>query len=283
MPDGATPHDAWEALKEKTGKSPEDFYKALDKKKGQSESNDFFEHAEEEVRNEKKEELSMEELSLKDEFFKEFKNTAEAWNCEYIEVGTKKYDNDSDIIKTIGGGDLTKGSCVSVTLAYIGSKAGFYVTDFRGGESRRFFAGRVFTNIIPTLTGVKSFDNDNVYEDFNGFKAAQEALEKVKNGKEYLFLSGEHITCVKKDDNEYKYLELQSPTSNGYKVLDQKALKERFGTKKARTLHGFKLQQRAVCIPLDEILQKRDALKYMLGYLNTNGKNEMKGADGYEK
>ena len=32
LPDGATPRDAWQALKEKTGKSPDDFYKELDGK-----------------------------------------------------------------------------------------------------------------------------------------------------------------------------------------------------------------------------------------------------------
>lgn len=66
LPDGATPRDAWEALKEKTGKSPDDFYKELDGGKGngkeihtedkkpvespkKTKSNDFFGRAEEEV------------------------------------------------------------------------------------------------------------------------------------------------------------------------------------------------------------------------------------------
>ena len=42
----------------------------------------------------------------------------------------KKLTND-EIIKRVGGGDLTKGSCSSLALTYAGNMAGLDVLDFR--------------------------------------------------------------------------------------------------------------------------------------------------------
>ena len=96
LPDGATPRDAWEALKEKTGKSPDDFYKELDGGKGngkeihtedkkpvespkKTKSNDFFERAEEEVQEEGQESApKQEEIAPTDSATKQERKTSYA-------------------------------------------------------------------------------------------------------------------------------------------------------------------------------------------------------------
>ena len=46
---------------------------------------------------------------------------------------------EKEIIERVSRGDETNGSCSSVALAYIGNKAGYDVSDFRGGKSEEFF------------------------------------------------------------------------------------------------------------------------------------------------
>ena len=44
------------------------------------------------------------------------------------------------IVNKLAGGDMTGGSCVSLALSYIGNRSGLDVTDYRGGESCKFFS-----------------------------------------------------------------------------------------------------------------------------------------------
>lgn len=64
----------------------------------------------------------------------------ESANVVYREVkDLPKTLTETEIIQKVGGGDLTKGSCSSLSFAYAGNKCGFDVLDFRDGQSRFIF------------------------------------------------------------------------------------------------------------------------------------------------
>lgn len=61
-------------------------------------------------------------------------------DIEYNPVKKSKIKRtEKEIIERVSRGDETNGSCSSVALAYIGNKAGYDVSDFRGGKSEEFF------------------------------------------------------------------------------------------------------------------------------------------------
>ena len=84
-----------------------------------------------------------------------------------------------EIIKRLAGGDMTEGSCASLSFAYAGNKAGYDVLDFRGGESRKFFATNNNIIEIAKLPGVKS----TIVEDYNDIKGALNLLKNKNIGK----------------------------------------------------------------------------------------------------
>lgn len=58
-------------------------------------------------------------------------------NVEYRPIQLAEQGRtEQDIINRLSGGDMTKGSCSSLALAYAGNKAGYDVLDFRDGDSR---------------------------------------------------------------------------------------------------------------------------------------------------
>lgn len=83
------------------------------------------------------------------------------------------------IIKAVGGGDQTKGSCSSLALAYIGNKAGFDVLDYRDGKSRTFFASMLNIKNISELPNVHS----HVVADTNDFTAVKKLIGQMQDDK----------------------------------------------------------------------------------------------------
>lgn len=190
---------------------------------------------------------------------------------------TKDLTNE-EIIQKVSGGDKTKGSCSSVSFAYIANKNGLDVLDFRGGASQDFFS--TISNIyeIAKLPGVKS----NIEENFNDIMGTMNLLKTVEDGKEYYLATGNHAAIIKKNEKCYQYLELQSPKENGFKPLTSESLKKRFGCKQSHSVAGYKLKTKNILIDIDS-LKGNSEFQEILGYINTLGTEQMRGVDGNEK
>lgn len=183
-----------------------------------------------------------------------------------------------EIIKAVGGGDKTKGSCSSLAFAYFSNKAGNVVLDFRGGSSCDFFA--TFRNIkaVADFDGVKSIE----VKDKNAFKAAEGVLNTAKEGRRYYFTAGQHASVVERREDGVYYLELQTVDDNGWHRLTDKELRDRFGCEKSRTVSGMKVDQTALLIDGDS-LSGSNEFNEMMGFVNTHEKDQKKGVGGYAK
>lgn len=182
-----------------------------------------------------------------------------------------------EIVSRLAGGDLTKGSCSSLAIAYAANRKGLDVLDFRGGESLRVFS-RMDT--IKRLAEVGGY----VMQDYNGYTLANRLISLVQQGKEYYFTSGAHAAIVRKSGTVYEFLELQDPETarNGFKPLTVKQLKSRFGTKKSRTSYGSKLMFTEVLVDIDKMTDS-PKFKELVGFINTEAGKQQKGATGNTK
>ena len=185
---------------------------------------------------------------------------------------------EEEIINKLCGGDMTIGSCTSLAFAYTGNKGGIDVIDFRGGDSCKFFAKTANILQIAELDGVES----TVIKHTNDFKATVDLLKTIKDDKEYILSTGEHTAVVRKAEKGFEYLELQSPTDNGFKHLGKEELKNRFNCKKSHSVHGVKLETKNVLIDRESLSQS-DEFKQILKYINTEKENQKKGASGSAK
>lgn len=175
------------------------------------------------------------------------------------------------IVKRVGGGDMTSGSCASLCLAFVGNRCGLSVRDFRGGQSQTTFSQRTtWDKINDAVGGVKEVGK-------NDYELSNKLLATMSDGKEYILITGGHAAVVRKTAGGYEYLELQSATSNGYKKLDDDVLKHRFSARK-RTQYTSS----TFLIELDKFKEISD-LRAMLGYVNTAASKQMKGKGGSAK
>nr|DAS42720.1 MAG TPA: minor capsid protein [Caudoviricetes sp.] len=198
---------------------------------------------------------------------------------EYIEV--KKLQKElttEEIIKKLGGGDQTKGSCSSLAFAYIGNRNGYDVLDFRGGISTEIFATTRSIVEIANLDGIES----KVIKKANDYKAVKELLTFVKEKKEYYLETGKHATIIRRGNRGFEYLELQSETENGFKKLDSSVLKTRFGCQTSYSVSGTKFEKSNVLIDVDSC-KNSEEFKNLLGYINTAKDKQNKGEGGYAK
>lgn len=175
-----------------------------------------------------------------------------------------------EIVKSIGGADQTDGSCASVALAYAGNKGGYDVHDFRGGESRRFFGNKGNTTIIANLPGI----DGKVITSASEISTANKLLKQMEDGHEYFLGVGRHASIVRKAQNGYEYLELQSATRNGWHELNDDILRWRFGALKRRNI-----ALNARLIDVDN-LANNDEFIEILKYINTAVDKQMKGVGG---
>lgn len=173
----------------------------------------------------------------------------------------------------MGGGDLTKGSCSSLALAYAGNRGDLDVLDFRGGESRSIFSQRSTIMLIAKNT------NGKIVEEYSDYTATNKLLKEVSKDKEYYLACGSHAAIVRKTDIGLEYLELQSAKNNGFKPLNTRALKRRFGAKKSRTHYREKYKTKSFLIDVEE-LNKNKAFKKVLGYINTQSIVQKRGKNG---
>ena len=198
---------------------------------------------------------------------------------EYNEV--KKLQKElttEEIIKKLGGGDKTGGSCSSVAFAYIGNRNGYDVLDFRGGKSMNIFASTRSIVEIANLDDVQS----KITKNTNDFKAVKELLTFAKKDKEYYLATGGHAAIIRKTNKGFEYLELQTEDKNGFKKLDKTALKSRFGCQTSHTVSGLKLEPASILIDVDSC-KNNEEFKNLLGYINTAKNKQNKGEGGYAK
>ena len=198
---------------------------------------------------------------------------------EYNEV--KKLQKElttEEIIKKLGGGDKTGGSCSSVAFAYIGNRNGYNVLDFRGGKSMNIFASTRSIVEIANLDDIQS----KITKNTNDFKAVKELLTFAKEDKEYYLATGGHAAIIRKTNKGFEYLELQTEDKNGFKKLDKTALKSRFGCQTSHTVSGLKLEPASILIDVDSC-KNNEEFKNLLGYINTAKDKQNKGEGGYAK
>lgn len=205
------------------------------------------------------------------------RESLEIAKVEYREVQPlEKELSIQEIIDKIGGGDLTKGSCSSLAFTYAGNRNGLDVLDFRDGMSRKIFSHNGNIKEITQLAG------GQVAKNYNDFKAVNELLQNVVEGKEYYLATGSHAAIIRKVEESYEWLELQSPINNGWHKLTNDVLKRRFGCKKSHSVQGFKLEVNNELIDV-EALGKLDEFEKLLGYINTAVDAQRKGISGNVK
>ena len=198
---------------------------------------------------------------------------------EYNEVRKlQKELTTEEIIKKLGGGDQTKGSCSSLAFAYIGNRNGYDVLDFRGGISTEIFATTRNIVEIANLDGIES----KVIKRANDYNAVKELLTFVEEKKEYYLETGKHAAIIRIGNRGFEYLELQSDTENGFKKLDSSVLKTRFGCQTSYSVGGIKFEKSNVLIEVDSC-KNSEEFKNLLGYINTAKDKQNKGEGGYAK
>lgn len=183
-----------------------------------------------------------------------------------------------EIVQKISGGDMTKGSCSSLGFAYIANKNGLDVLDFRGGSSQDFFSTTSNIYKISQLPGVKSI----VAENTNDIMATTSLLKTLEKGKEYYLATGNHAAIVRKIENTYEFLELQSPKENGFKQLTTNILKNRFHCKQTHSIQGIKFKTKNILMEVDSFKDNSE-FEEIMGYINTSENKQIKGVKGSEK
>ncbi len=212
-----------------------------------------------------------------DPHYKPLLNKLNRLGVEYNQVTAHANPiSESKIIKSLGGGDKTSGSCASLGLAYIGQKSGLNVLDFRGGSSQQFFSN---LNNLFTLSNTKGIKTIRPTRK-TCIPAGKELLKQCEVGKEYYLCIGRHASIVRQNaDNIYQYLELQSPTQNGWMNFDvsfENVLKNRFGC-------SGKSNSKYFMIDIAESDFSTEEFKLILGYINTAVKTQKKGSLGNVK
>ena len=209
------------------------------------------------------------------EITKELRNS----KIEYNEV--QKLDKpltDDEIIEKVSGGDKTKGSCSSVAFTYIANKNGLDVLDFRGGTSQDFFSmnGNIYK--ISQLPGIKSV----IEENYNDIMGTMNLLKTIEERKEYYLATGSHAAIVRKVESKYQFLELQSAKENGFKQLTTDILKHRFKCKQTHSIQGMKFKTKNILMEVDSF-KNNEEFEEIMGYVNTQKGNQLKGVGGYAK
>lgn len=179
--------------------------------------------------------------------------------------------SEEEIIKRLGGGDNTDGSCSSLALAYAGNVAGYDVLDFRDGQSRKIFSKNSTIETIATLPGVDSL----IVRGLDDIVCTNSLLRKMTIGKEYYLATGLHAAIVRKTDDHFEFLELQHPTNNGWHLLDDFVLHNRFRCSQS---NAFECPN--FLIDISTLMGNSEFLG-ILGYLNTSESEQRKGENGH--
>lgn len=182
-----------------------------------------------------------------------------------------------EIVSLVAGGDLTTGSCASAALAYAGQKQGWNVLDFRGGSSMDFFSSKANKIKMFKDLGATSLVSDSGKSNLTNGKRI---LGQLSEGAEYYLSVGRHAAIVRKKEGVLQYLELQcsKPDMNGWKNFGDVAytLKYRFGCSTSSRYYPT-----AYATDISQLTG--DDFRTILGYMNTDGTSQRKGAAGSAK
>lgn len=209
---------------------------------------------------------------------------AEQYGVEY-KIPTKNEVplSDDEIISRIAGGDMTEGSCASVSMCYVGQKEGYNVYDFRDGGSRTIISqdARQIIRGISAETGYQAI-NGTVG---TGTLPAKSLVELCEPGKEYYFIAGRHASIVRVDTEKgFEYLELQSGLVNGWKKPPKGAdgktdydtfFSVRFGCDNAINDNPVMIETKG--------MYGSNLFHRALGYINTDETAQVKGELGFAK
>lgn len=185
--------------------------------------------------------------------------------------------SEEEVITALSGGDMTKGSCASVGLAYVGQKQGWNVLDYRDGDSRRIFASSFNLLELSQMDGMKVLKANGACS----LTVGNRLLKMCEAGKEYYLAVGRHATIVRKTaDGIYQYLELQSSRKSGWIDFDgnpKHTLNTRFGC----TSRSDGSSHYDFMLDLEESdFTSTDDFKTLLGFLNTAVDAQRKGSSG---
>lgn len=183
--------------------------------------------------------------------------------------------SENEIINILGGGDSTSGSCVSVALAYAGQLDNLDVLDFRGGKSQSWFSGTFYYLLrdgheLPDMNLIKETARSEL-------TACNKLIKRVEEGKQYFFVGGQHAAIVRRHNNVLQYLELQSPSDNGWHNFDGNPrynFSTRFGAR-----NGRGMDETALMFDVDDIKGSGE-FRDLLGYINTSADEQKKGKNG---
>lgn len=199
---------------------------------------------------------------------------AETWDMDKIPLtkltAPKAFE---DFVNDVGGGDLTKGSCASLSFCYAANNAGYDVRDFRGGSSRIFFSAGNRFRAMAELSGVTSFSEDSK----TPIKTAVNLLKQIPMDTKYILGIGRHAAVVEHTEEGYRYLELQAPKGNGWYKLTSDALRSRFGATKT-SRYGDMID----LIEVDSLSKNKYFLQLM-EFINTDEGSQQKGERGGRK
>lgn len=186
-----------------------------------------------------------------------------------------------EIVKRLGGGDETDGSCMSLGLCYIAQKNGIDVIDFRGGQSQKMFSERGWgmMRAISAETGKELMTEETK----TGTGGAIRLAKRAEQGKEYCMVTGRHCAIIRNNGGVIEYMELQSNWQNGWSKLGN-------ANDRSELDHGFRwrfgsstrISGTAVMMDIEDMKESR-ILKRALGYMNTDEDKQKKGASGHEK
>ena len=194
---------------------------------------------------------------------------------DYNEVLAATDRTMDEIIRVLGGGDNTDGSCASVGLAYIGQRSGWDVLDFRGGSSMTWFSDKMNKINMWDVLGVNVTSEDSAKTNLTNGKRI---LSMVETGKEYYLSVGRHAAIVRRNDNgTLQYLELQSPTACGWEDFSKDiggTLKARFGCSSSSNYYST-----AYLTDIASVANN-NAFRTILGYINTSESTQRKGLSG---
>ena len=132
------------------------------------------------------------------------------------------------IAEKLASVDSTRGACASQAIAYLGNKAGFDVTDYRGGKSLEVMSKGSTWEKIANFEGVESY----IEKSKNDIDATHKLLKNINGSGEYVLCTGEHISIIRKANGNIKYLDLQG-TKPITEELTDRVLKKRFGCGKS--------------------------------------------------
>lgn len=219
-------------------------------------------------------------INSSDEHYQKCKAMFEKANVSYVPIKrhTKKMTDD-EIIKTLAGWDKTDGSCASVGFAYLGQKLGFDVRDFRGGKSMKIFRSWDNLESFVKMEGLKVLRTKGACS----LTVGNRLLKQVEEGKEYYLCVGRHASIVRKKDGVLQYLELQASLESGvggwknFNGNPKYTLNHRFGCTNTSNSWHEKLD---FMIDLDNSEFNEDEIQSLLGFINTNVGEEMKGEGG---